>query len=235
MARLLLDAAVGGASVPVFVVIPAPGSTPVKTLDLRPFARLAPDVPAYYIWSTDHLDRVAFADGAVRRVETPEPPTPVVLLRSGERITAVQPGTVSALIEAPETVDVPVDIYNPQSGAFETLPVMPTLADTRYAAGLRLQLDSQTLRLNPATIDLHLPELVSRSRAANTLCPFTSFMVVENSAQEQTLATRQKQALGANHALEFEETVKSPEPNAIWLLPVVLLLAWRLRRSRKNA
>ena len=241
MARLLLDAATGGASVPVFVVVPAPGSTPVKTLDLRPFARLAPDVPAYYVWSADHLDRIAFADGSTQRVETPQPPAPVVLFRSGERVTAVLPGAPNAVIEAPLTpkgstnnapLIAPPDVYNPESGAFEALPPGSILDDPAYAAGVRLQLDCEAIRLEPVTLDRNLPNVVERSRTAGILCPFTSFIVVENTAQEKTLAARQKQSLGANHALEFEETVKSPEPNALWLLPVTLLLVWWLRRPR---
>lgn len=243
MARILLDAATGGATVPIFVVIPAPGSTPVKTLDLRPFARLAPDVSAYYQWSTDHLDRIAFADGSARRVELPEPPAPVVLFRSGERVTAVLPNAPSAVIEAPltpkgSTNATPLiafpDIYNPESGAFEMLPPGSILNDLAYAAGVRLQLDCEAIRLEPVTLDRNLPNAVERSRAAGILCPLTSFIVVENTAQEKTLAARQKQALGANHALEFEETVKSPEPNALWLLPVVMLLAWWMRRYPRN-
>lgn len=244
MARVLLDAATGGATVPVFVIIPAPDSTPVKTLDLRPFARLAPDVPAYYLWSTDHLDRVSFVDGSMQRVETPEAPAPVVLFRSGDRVTAVLPGAPGAVIEAPMTPAgstntalriAPPDIYNPESGAFEALPVTSVLNDATYAAGVRLQLDSDAIRLEPATLDRNLPSVVERSRTAGILCPFTSFIVVENTAQQETLARRQKQALGSNHALEFEEhqeTVKSPEPGALWLLPVVLMLAWWIRRKR---
>ncbi len=247
MARVLLDAAIGGATVPVFVVIPAPGSTPVRTLDLRPFARLAPDVPAYYVWSSNHLDRVSFADGSVRQVETPESPAPVVLFRSGDRVTAVLPGSPGAIVEAPLTPNdstnttprvAPPDVYNPESGAFEALSVSTSLDDAAYAAGVRLQLDCEAMRLEPATLDRNLPTVVERSRATGILCPFTAFMVLENTAQEKTLAARQKQALGAHHALEFEEhqeTVKSPEPGALWLLPVILPLVWWMRRSRARA
>ena len=241
IARRLLDVPAGGATVPIFVVIPAPGSTPVKTLDLRPFGRLTPDVPAYYLWSTDHLDRVSWVDGSVQPAAGLEPPAPVVLFRAAGQTTAIPPEAASALIDlqgwpgrsAGGQRARSLEVYDPDTGAFTPLPIAPVpLADSTYATGLRLLLDSRTAQCDPASLDDNLPDLVERSRMAGILCPFTSYIVVENTAQEKTLSARQKQALKAHHALEFEESVKSPEPGVLWLLPVALLLVWRLRRSR---
>jgi hypothetical protein len=248
IARHLLNTPTGESTVPVFVVIPAPGSMPVRTLDLAPFARLTPDVTGYYLWSSGHLAQVSFLDGSVRPVDTLVPPTPVVLFRAAGQTTAVQPDAASALIDlrgwAAPVADgtnaiqptSTLDLYNPESSAFESLTHLPTLDDARYAAGLRLQLDSHAIRLDPASLDTRLSALVDRSRAAGILCPFTSYMVVENTAQEETLAIRQKQALGAHHALEFEEkSVQSPEPGMLWLLPVALLILWWAGRKPRMA
>lgn len=245
IARHLLEVPTGGATVPVFVVIPAPGSTPVRTLDLAPFARLTPDVPGYYLWSSNRLEWVAFADGSRRPAETLNPPVPVILFRAVNRTTAVLPDAASALIDlrgegaAPAATSdkAPLAVYNPDSGSFETVPALGSIDHAAYATGLRLQLDSQAIQMDPSSLDASLPLLVAGSRDAGVLCPFTSFIVVENSAQEKTLLARQKQALGGHHALEFEEkSVQSPEPGVLWLAPVVLLiLYWRCRRQRRTA
>ena len=244
IARHLLDVPDNGATVPVFVVVPAPGSTPVRTLDLAPYACLAPDVPGYYLWTSNHLEWVAYVDGRHQPVEALASPAPVVLFRASNQATAVLPGDNGAIIdlEGPDgtvlvgTNNAPsLDVYNPESGTFEAVPSMASLDHAAYAAGLRLFLDSRAVRANPASVEATLPTLVGRSAKAGILCPFTSFIVVENSAQEKTLLARQKQALGSHQALEFEDkSVKSPEPGLVWLLPAAwLILGWRRRRARQ--
>jgi hypothetical protein len=44
----------------LFIVIPAPGSSPLTTGDLAPFARLAPDLPLYRIFDNQGFKRVPF-------------------------------------------------------------------------------------------------------------------------------------------------------------------------------
>jgi hypothetical protein len=152
--------------------------------------------------------------------------------------TAVRPEAASAVIDlrtAGRHDVTPVEFYNPDTGAFIPLPETPVpLADSGYATGLRLLLDSRDAQIDPASVDARRAGLVETSRTLGILCPFTSWIVVENTAQEKTLAARQKQALKAHHALEFEESMKSPEPELLWLLPVALLLVWRMRRSLRN-
>lgn len=244
MARILLASGAapvsGQGTAPVFVVIPAPGTVPVKTLDLAPFARLAPDVPAYYLWSSNHLERVAFADGAMSQVDAMERPKPVVVFQTAAGRTVVLPDAPSALIGMHGDASGPaangfhesaLAVFNPALGVFGTLPQsLLRIEDVPYAAGVRLQLDSQAVQRDPTILDARLSALVDLSRASGILCPFTSYMVVENTAQEKTLAARQKQALGTHHALDFEEqSLESPEPGFLWLLPVVWLI---LRRER---
>lgn len=254
MARLLLASAAlpvsGQIAVPVFVVIPASDSVPVKTIDLKPFAGLTPDVPAYYLWATDHLERVSFDDGSRARVEVLERPKPVVVFRAAGGLTVIRPETASALIDlngmsdghvADASREMSLDVYNPASGRFEPLPqALPRLADALYATGLRLLLDSQIVQRNPSALDASLSMLVDRSRMGGILTPFTSYMVVENTAQAQTLVSKQKQALDAHHALDFEEQhseqhLLSPEPGIIWLVPVFLWIIWRARRKTATA
>ncbi len=234
IARHLLASSASGATVPIFVVIPAPGSTPVRTLDLAPFASLAPDAAAYYLWSTDHLERVTFADGSRNTADTLSPPRPVVLFRAAGRTAAALPDAAGAVFDMRgSTGPATLDVYNPESNAFEAVPSLATIAHPDYAAGLRLLLDCRAVQQNPAALDPALPEFLARSKASRILCPYTSYMVVENTAQEKTLEQRQAQALGGHHALEFEESVKSPEPGLLCLLPVALVIVWWRLRPRR--
>ena len=73
--------------------------------------------------------------------------------------------------------------------------------------------------------------LIKDTRTAGLLIPEAAFIVLETQSQEVILARKEKQSLGANHALEFDntKTEKAPAPLAVWLILPALWLLWRFR------
>ena len=104
----------------------------------------------------------------------------------------------------------------------------------QYVAGMALWSQWYDTVVNPALLDDRYKQLVVDSRAAGIMIPVTSFMVVENTAQEAMLERKHKEAMDAQSALDFDEHQESPEPG-FWLLFVpVLLLANRKSRKGKT-
>lgn len=115
------------------------------------------------------------------------------------------------------------------------LPALQVLEDSMYTQGLALWDAYRKTVWAPDTRDARLKDLVADSRRTGILIPLTSYMVVETSAQEKILTQKEKQALGAHHALEFDETQNSPEPSILWLTPIALLLLIRRSvRTKRN-
>ncbi|HEV7406471.1 MAG TPA: PEP-CTERM sorting domain-containing protein, partial [Chthoniobacteraceae bacterium] len=100
--------------------------------------------------------------------------------------------------------------------------------DAPYARGTLAEQRFLALTHNPSLGNRGLAAIVNLSRETGILLGATSYIVVENSAQWEMLRRKEKQKLGNQNALEFEET---PEPAAALLLLAggALLLA---RRSR---
>ena len=86
----------------------------------------------------------------------------------------------------------------------------------------------------PSESDTNLPEVVHLSRESGILLPATSYIVVENSAQWKMLELKEKQKLKNKKALEFTDTVETPEPSTwILIISVLFIFAW-LRRQAKT-
>ncbi|MBK8807105.1 MAG: MSEP-CTERM sorting domain-containing protein [Bacteroidales bacterium] len=89
--------------------------------------------------------------------------------------------------------------------------------------------------IKPETSDKEWTNLVSASFKSKIMTPLTSYIVVENKAQEAMIKRKQAQALSGNNALDLgEETVQMSEPELWWLLAVlVLFLAYSYYKKRK--
>ncbi|MDD5678235.1 MAG: MSEP-CTERM sorting domain-containing protein [Kiritimatiellae bacterium] len=229
-------------SVPIFVVIKADATTPVMPTDLAVFADAAPDVPAWYITRSDgRLDACAFAGGTNTVVDQPALPEPSVVFRHGNDITAQRAGSNAVLSFRPAAA--PLTYFDPATVQFmKVTNVVQSAHDGGYGAAMSLWLDWRETVIRPSTLNAQLPAIVDASRQLNVIVPLTSFMVVENSAQWNVLAIKEKQSLAADHALAFDEfnaTTKpakeSPEP-ALWLLlPLAGALLWWRSRERQYA
>ena len=106
-----------------------------------------------------------------------------------------------------------------------------TAAAAQYIAGMSTWARWYETVINPSLLDANYKQLVNDSISTGVMTPVTSFMVVENSAQEEMLKRKQKEALEAKSALDFDEHQESPEP-ALWLLLIpVLFLANRRHKA----
>ncbi len=228
---LLMQAAEGDAGcVPVFVVLRAPGAPlPETGEDLSGFVDLAPDAPAYYelnhdstLWETD------FATGTRVQVQAPAAPRAVRGVTGGLARRFVRADAGSAVLRFDRSPDTCAGLADAQGARVPTpLVCQPLPAGDTYTEALALWQRYARTVVDPGALDRDLPELVARSRATGVLLPVTSYMVVEQAAQWEILARKEGQALGAHHALEFDEGQKAPAPSALLLAPFVLFLAWR--------
>ena len=218
--------------VPVFVVCAAAPGLAVASVDLAPFADLAPDVSAYYVATGGQIQRVEFGGRGVPASGL-EGPRPVVLMRAGSQCRAIVPdGTLTVVSMAGKSVEVF------DGGRFRPLSTIAAEhLDGAYAGALDLLETCRRAALSPAEIDAKRAEIVRSSRDISVLTPQTAFVLVENTAQEKMLARKERQSLGAHSPLEFEvavtpaSTLSTPEPGFFVMLPVVLaLLLWHRRR-----
>jgi hypothetical protein len=219
--------------VPIFVVVMAKGTTPLSTVNLASFQRLVPDLPFYYLQTDRGYDRIGFAGDKPLLSATNDWPYPVVLLQSGDKIATCLRDSDLSVVSLPGS-SRSLQVFDPATRGFVPLTGVRALENSVYTRGLALWDAFRTTVWAPGTLDERLKELVADSRSTGIMIPATSYMVVENTAQEKTLAQKEKQALGTHHALEFEEsppTQAMPEPGTFWLLPIsVLLLFWHARR-----
>ena len=217
----------------LFVVIPASGSTPVHIGSLAPFVRLSPDLPAYIISDSNGLNRVSFHDSNKRPMQSEDLiPTKIALLQNGATSIVIAPDK-DALVFAPASAPSGWQVWNPASNQFGNLEGVTASSDPAYLAGLALWARHRALAWAPDKVDAALPDLVRDARSAGLLIPEAAFIVLETTSQEVMLARKEKQSVGASHALEFDEakTEKAPAPPAMWLIIPALGLLWRVRRK----
>ncbi len=218
---------------PLFVVIPAPGSTPVHADGLASFAKLAPDLPAYAVFDSNGLERIAFDHAAKNTAQLSEfIPADVVAIRNGDISTIVAAHNDSLAFASGAASGW--QLWNPASGNFETMAGLTTCTEQSYLAGLALWSRHRALNWAPDKLDAALPELVKDTREAGVLIPEAALIVVETKAQEVMLSRKERQSLAANNALEFDEakSEKAPAPPVVWLIVPVLWLLWRRQSVR---
>jgi len=219
---------------PLFVVVPAPGSTPVRATNLAPFMQLAPDLPVSLIFDGTSLKRIPFNSAVAGPCQPADlVPSAVAMIHNGTS-TLVAAGQ-DALVFAPAGHHAGWAVWTPESGRFEKLGTPTPCTDPSYVAGLSLWSRHRALTWTPAKVDAALPALVSDTRSAGLLIPEAAFIVLETKAQDVMLSRKEHQSLGANHALEFDEvnTQKAPAP-AAWLLLPALWLLWRMKKQRNS-
>jgi hypothetical protein len=223
---------------PLFVVVAADRTSPVRSGALQAFARTVPDMPAYIMWSSNGWEMVAFENGSTQAT-SPEGVTlaPIMALRKGNTVQMLSSATGGGLVFAPAGSGLGVwECWDPALKAFRPVERLIPCQDSRYAAGIALWARHRALGLDPKGIDAALPGLVADARAAGIMVPETAFVVVETSAQEVMLARKEQQSLGADHALEFDDakpTPTAPAPSVLWILPLALYLLYRYHRRQQ--
>ncbi|MBT4223729.1 MAG: MSEP-CTERM sorting domain-containing protein [Opitutae bacterium] len=163
----------------------------------------------------------------------------ILLFRKGRivRPLALEHETDLAAHFPESNPQVPLEIYNPDSNEWETIPdVHAHGSETLYAQAANLYMHSTTAILNPRERTRQQRSIVQQSKKLNILSRLTSFIVVENHAQWKALELTEKKKLGQNAELELQEEdfMENPEP-PLWLLATLMLtVGWCFCRHRHH-
>ena len=207
-------------TVPMFLLLLAPDSKPTPIESLSGLDFFTPDVQGYWINRTNATTHCSYRteqSTTAHRLPTPQ----LVLFPMDDSAQCLLPGRPGAVI-----VDAP-------NSTTEGTRVISDLA-AQYVAGMELWSQWYDTVVNPALLDDRYSQLVADSRTTGIMIPVTSFMVVENSAQEAMLERKHEEAVDAQSALDFDEHQESPEPGFWLLLIPALLLVHRKSHKRKG-
>lgn len=106
------------------------------------------------------------------------------------------------------------------------------LGDTTWKNGLILQAMSTGLALEPSQYSRQSTGIIANSFRTKIMTPLTSYIVVEDEAQEKVMLEKQKQLLASKLPLDAGEETQMSEP-PLWVLIVglgIVLAAGRCRR-----
>lgn len=211
-----LDDPLAHKQVPCFVIVTKEEQQAGMLDDLGEFSRLRPDTLGY-----------AFASDIVAEALITKP---VHVLRAGGKtgVVSAEDGGVVVLD------DGPIEILSSETG--ESVALAPGLefdADTVYARGMGLWADYRSTVYDPPSADAARRGLIAEAREIGILYPEASYIVLENTAQWKMLERAEKQALGADSALEFDE-FDAPAPSVLVLLGGFLLYGAVRKRGRRG-
>ncbi len=205
---------------PLFLLLSGPDCVPTPVESLNGLAAFTPDVEGYWIDTGAALTFRSYRSGEARPAEEIPAPQPI-LLPVANSAQCQLPGQPATLLVHDSNADL------------EGTHVRSDLA-SRYVTGIQLWSQWYETVVNPALLDARYAQLVAGSRAAGIMLPVTSFMVVENTAQEEMLERKHREATDAKSALDFDEHQESPEPGFWLLLIPALLLAKRRRQAASS-
>lgn len=226
-------AAGGPLAVPLFVVIPAPGSTPLAEGDLAPFARHVPDAAAYWVAVTNEtLACHPFRETDAAWLLT-QPLPPVCVFEAGGRVAAC-PADLGGAVALPRGTGAGPRVYNPTLGVLEAIEARELAPGSAYAIGAEAWECYRASLAHPGVGNDPRAELLRLGYASGVLTPSTSYIVLENDAQREMLRRKEQQALGARAAYEFDEFLESPAPAWWWFLPLLLVLLRRRARPARS-
>ncbi|MEN6386918.1 MAG: MSEP-CTERM sorting domain-containing protein, partial [Phycisphaerales bacterium] len=217
--------------VPVFVVIKAPDSNSVALGQMAPFGQITPDIQKYYIALKDGMfDAIGF-DGKQTIVERIESADSSILFKYGSSYAICVKDSNFAIAKFPSTEKNVLEVYEPARNTFfEINDVKPLADDSTYEKGLALWNKYNESIYYPYKAETQLPEIVKMSKESGIMVPATSYMVVENSSQQEILKRKEKQSLNANQAYEFDEYMESPAPSILFIAPIALFLLHKIKR-----
>ena len=102
-----------------------------------------------------------------------------------------------------------------------------------WLSGLHLQTNYRNHIEHPELVDSEWVQHVKLSFQSRILTPYTSYLVVENQAQKNSLLRKQKQVLNGKQSYDLEdESTEMSEPS--WILAFVLLVIFIYFRKRKG-
>jgi len=200
---------------PIIIVISDPHPDLAFSKELLAFGRFAPDITGFYV--TKNGEQLTPYDFNGNRDSLASPQQhPVALLKVGN---AVSP----CVLDASETQTVQFEAATDQRtlcvldhGSFRALNPASTIPpESPYSSGVRALQRYHAWVTNPSLGNSGLADVVALSRETGILVAATSYIVVENTAQWKILAMKERQKLGNQAALEFEDV---PEPTTWFMI-----------------
>lgn len=126
----------------------------------------------------------------------------------------------------------PIEVYDPATGWIPVNPNITLLNESRYSTFATLRATEETMASHPNSADDFRAQVLALSKTSGILSEHTAYIVVENSAQWEILKRKEKDAMKADAALnfdEFQEKHVTPEPG-IWLMicmGIPVFVGWR--------
>ncbi|MEM0969052.1 MAG: MSEP-CTERM sorting domain-containing protein, partial [Verrucomicrobiota bacterium] len=218
------------AEIPLFVLVRTTDSPMIEEGSLAFFQHWLPDLPIYLTLSSqgDSTVQSFLPDSEDLSIEELTP-TPVHLFRSGSQLIAApsaEGSLVSAFLPSLESPE----IYSKEEKTFRSLDSSLIPAPTPWKEAASTHHLSRILQEAPFRSRDLLPQVVNESRTTGILTPFTSYIVVENSAQWKMLKRKEKEKLKGNHGLDFMET---PAPME-WLLGLLFACFLAIKKALAN-
>lgn len=91
----------------------------------------------------------------------------------------------------------------------------------------------QTMQLYPELEDKHWKKLVKNSFASQVMTPLTSYIVLENEAQEAALKAKQAEMMNADLSVDAGEELKNMSEPPLWLMVLIAGLGLLFFRRKK--
>lgn len=222
----------GTPMVPVFVVLKAAETELVNRGSLNLFAAAVQDATYYGLMDDEGSEKIVAFNGDKLEQELDEIDASIIF-KSGEEhcIMLVDQSWGTAVFSEKGTLSC----LDAETGMYKDVEKPTEISGgSEYLAGTELWNQYFDVAHAPSKQNRRLSDLVKKSRETGVMIPLTSYIVVEDAAQWATLSIKEKQALRADHALEFDEFQESPEPSLFLLLIPTAYLIYRRRSKGQN-
>lgn len=133
----------------------------------------------------------------------------------------------------PLTADEPCIL--PFKEAITGRALLELKGNNRWHKGLTIDLLEILMELNPVDRDTQWQAIINESFAAQILTEQTSFISLENEAQEKALLRKQKHVLSSSSALDIGDENEMSEPKLWMLMPLLLVILWWQKRRRDSS
>ncbi len=205
---------------PIFVVVTDNITTSIITKDFADWKHLYPENNFFYHLKNHKVLNAHFLDNN---------PFEIAL-----KDTSIQVGN--------EVLEYPIDskskVYIPdnQKGSliFKNAAIIKS---TKYAmqkdwlSGLHLQANYRNHIEHPELVDSKWVQQVKFSFQSRILTPYTSYLVVENQAQKNSLLRKQKQVLNGKQSYDIEdENTEMSEPGWLFFLMTIVLFLYFFKK-----
>ena len=104
------------------------------------------------------------------------------------------------------------------------------IEEKNWQSALTMQAKWMSQTLYPKTSDKEWLKMVKHSFVSKVMTPVTSYLVVENEAQQAMLKKKQAQVLSGSKSLDLDEDTQRMSEPSLWILTILLGLVFLYRR-----